>query len=118
MLILMLLSLLWLVNLGSFMAFHCQVARANWQHGAEACQRGLNEASEAWRQSAPYLDKGILLVNLAMAVAIGGSNRYRYLTGIVKLEPYESWKLFRAAKEGFPVDSVEFGSNLSSQASS
>eukprot|EP00913_Durusdinium_trenchii_P019161 g18008.t1 len=49
-----------------------EVARANWQHGAEACQRGLHEASEAWRSSAPYLDKGILLVNLAMAMTIGG----------------------------------------------
>ena len=24
----------------------CQVARANWQHGAEACQRGLHEATQ------------------------------------------------------------------------
>ncbi|CAL1152876.1 unnamed protein product, partial [Cladocopium goreaui] len=49
-----------------------EVARANWQHGAEACQRGLHEASEAWRQSAPYLDKGILLTNVIMAMCIGG----------------------------------------------
>jgi len=49
-----------------------EVARANWQHGAEACQRGLHEASEAWRQSAPYVDKGILLTNVMMAMCIGG----------------------------------------------
>jgi len=49
-----------------------EVARANWQHGAEACQRGLHEASEAWRQSAPYVDKGILLTNVVMAMCIGG----------------------------------------------
>ncbi|CAJ1359953.1 unnamed protein product [Effrenium voratum] len=49
-----------------------QVARANWQHGAEACQRGLSEASTAWRGAAPYVDKAILLVNVTMAITIGG----------------------------------------------
>ena len=32
------------ILLGSGLEPSRQVARANWQHGAEACQRGLHEA--------------------------------------------------------------------------